>query len=42
MKGLLLAGDKGIDEEAVKQSQNFSWARTAAETVKVYERVYNA
>jgi glycosyltransferase involved in cell wall biosynthesis len=34
--------DKGIDEEAVEQSQNFSWAKTAAETVKVYERVCNA
>ena len=33
--------DKGIDEEAVKQSQNFSWAKTAAETIKVYERVYS-
>jgi glycosyltransferase involved in cell wall biosynthesis len=33
--------DKGIDEEAVNQSQNFSWAKTAAETVKVYERVYS-
>lgn len=34
--------DKGIDEEAIKQSQNFSWAKTAAETIEVYERVYNA
>jgi glycosyltransferase involved in cell wall biosynthesis len=33
--------DKGIDEEAIKQSQNFSWAKTAAETIKVYEKVYN-
>jgi hypothetical protein len=33
--------DKGIDEEAVKQSQNFSWAKTAAETTKVYEKVYS-
>jgi glycosyltransferase involved in cell wall biosynthesis len=31
--------DKGIDEEAVKHSQNFSWRKTAAETIKVYERV---
>jgi glycosyltransferase involved in cell wall biosynthesis len=33
--------DQGIDEEAVRQSHNFSWAKTAAETVKVYERVYS-
>ena len=38
---LLSCLDKGIDEEAVRQSQNFSWAKTAAETIKVYERVYS-
>jgi glycosyltransferase involved in cell wall biosynthesis len=33
--------DRGIDEEAVKQSQNFSWRKTGEETIKVYEKVHN-
>jgi glycosyltransferase involved in cell wall biosynthesis len=33
--------DKGIDEEAIAQSQNFSWQRTAAETLKLYEKAYS-
>lgn len=33
--------DKGIDEEAIEQSRNFSWEKTAKETLKVYEALYN-
>lgn len=29
--------DKEIDEKAVEQSRNFSWQKTAEETIKVYE-----
>jgi glycosyltransferase involved in cell wall biosynthesis len=38
---ILTCLDKGMDEEALKQSQNFSWKKTAEETIKVYERVYD-
>jgi glycosyltransferase involved in cell wall biosynthesis len=38
---ILTCLDKGMDEEALKQSQNFSWRKTAEETIKVYERLYN-
>lgn len=33
--------DKGIDEEAIEQSRNFSWQKTAQQTIKVYEKLYN-
>lgn len=33
--------DKGIDEEAIEQSRNFSWQKTAEQTIKVYEKLYN-
>lgn len=33
--------DMGTDEEAIEQSKNFSWRRTAEETLKIYEKVYN-
>lgn len=29
--------EKGIDQEAIKQSEKFSWQKTARETLKVYE-----
>lgn len=38
---ILSSIDKGIDEEAIEQSKNFSWIKTAEETVKVYEKVYS-
>ncbi|MBE0415985.1 MAG: glycosyltransferase, partial [Dehalococcoidia bacterium] len=33
--------DKGIDEEAIEQSKNFSWQKTADRTIRVYEKVYD-
>lgn len=33
--------DMGTDEKAIEQSKNFSWQKTAEETIKVYEKLYN-
>lgn len=33
--------DKGIDEEAIERSENFSWKKTAEETVRIYKELYN-
>lgn len=33
--------DMGTDEKAIEQSKNFSWRRTAEETLKIYEKLYN-
>ena len=34
--------DKGKDEKAIEQSRNFSWEKTAKETLRVYEKVTDA
>jgi glycosyltransferase involved in cell wall biosynthesis len=34
--------DNGIDREAIEQSKKFSWKKTAEETIKVYEEVWEA
>lgn len=37
---ILASLNRGVDYEAIKQSQNFPWRKTAEETLRLYEEVY--